>query len=70
MIAAIHAHMSTERDVSDANHHWQHSWLGVSRLIAVILGVRWFGDVWLEAKKALRWALAERERLRRSPWFN
>lgn len=54
----------------DSARRWQHPWLRVSRLIAVILGTRWSADVWPAAKAALGWALAERGRLRRSAWWN
>jgi hypothetical protein len=49
---------------------WQHPWLRMSRLIKVITGTHWGDDIWPTAEAALRWALAERGRLRRGAWWN
>jgi hypothetical protein len=37
------------------DRRWQHPWLRVVRLIAVILDTRWSADTWPTAKATLRW---------------
>jgi hypothetical protein len=54
----------------EPSHVWQHPWLRVSRLIAVILGTRWSRRHLADGEGGLGWALAERGRLRRAPLWN
>jgi len=47
-----------------------HPWLRISRVLRVMLHMRWSGEAWAQVRVEFRRALALRSEIRRAGWFN
>jgi hypothetical protein len=48
----------------------RHPWLGINRVLRVMLQGHWSAEAWSEVKIEFKRALAMRSEIRRTGWFN
>ena len=56
--------------MNDPDARLWHPWLGINRVLRVMLQTRWSAEAWAQVRVEFRKALALRSEIRHAGWFN